>query len=153
MVWCGFVIGAAPADLDVWSWSPAGAGPLSSVVRGRLCELAEGDNTRFYSVALQVAAGAARNGQNRFAQDLRELVDALREQQSRGLSAAGARLVPVAAPRGELAQLLTVTYSQNVLADLALEQRAGPLGAGVALSNVKGTGCGRMASIRSGGCC
>jgi SpoVK/Ycf46/Vps4 family AAA+-type ATPase len=82
---------------------------------------AEGDDTRFYSVALQVAAGAARNGQNRFAQDLRELVDTLREQQGRVSSAAGARLVPVAQPRGELAQLLTVSYPQNILADLALE--------------------------------
>jgi SpoVK/Ycf46/Vps4 family AAA+-type ATPase len=82
---------------------------------------AEGDDTRFYSVALQVAPGAARNGQSRFAQDLRELVDTLREQQSRVSSGAGARLVPVAQPRGELAQLLTVSYPQNVLADLALE--------------------------------
>ena len=82
---------------------------------------AEGDDTRFYSVALQVAAGAARNGQSRFAQDLRELVDTLREQQSRVTFAARARLVPVAQPRGELAQLLTVSYPQNVLADLTLE--------------------------------
>jgi SpoVK/Ycf46/Vps4 family AAA+-type ATPase len=82
---------------------------------------AERDDTRFYSVALQVAAGAARNGQNRFAQDLRDLVDALRQQQAQAASAVPGRLVPVAQPRGELAQLLTVTYPQNVLADLALE--------------------------------
>ncbi|MGH3825710.1 MAG: AAA family ATPase [Pseudonocardiaceae bacterium] len=82
---------------------------------------AEGDDTRFYSVALQVAAGAARNGQSKFAQDLRELVDTLREQQGRVASPVGARLVPVVQPRGELAQLLTVSYPQNVLADLALE--------------------------------
>lgn len=82
---------------------------------------AEGDDTRFYSVALQVAAGAARNGQSRFAQDLRELVDTLREQQGRVVSPVGARLVPVVQPRGELAQLLTVSYPQNVVADLALE--------------------------------
>lgn len=82
---------------------------------------AEGDDKRFYSVALQVAAGAARNGQNRFAQDLRDLVDTLREQQSKVSSPVGPRPVPVAQPRGELAQLLTVTYPQNVLADLALE--------------------------------
>jgi SpoVK/Ycf46/Vps4 family AAA+-type ATPase len=82
---------------------------------------AEGDDRRFYSVALQVAAGAARNGQNRFAQDLRDLVDALRAQQTQAPAAGGPRLVPVAQPRGELAQLLTVSYPQAVLADLALD--------------------------------
>jgi SpoVK/Ycf46/Vps4 family AAA+-type ATPase len=82
---------------------------------------AEGDDTRFYSVALQVAAGAARNGQSRFAHDLRDLVDTLREQAARAPAAASARLVPVTQPRGELAQLLTVTYPDDRLADLALE--------------------------------
>ena len=39
---------------------------------------AEGDDTKFYSVALQVAARAARGGQGHFAQELRDLVDSLR---------------------------------------------------------------------------
>ncbi|TDV42210.1 ATPase family protein associated with various cellular activities (AAA) [Actinophytocola oryzae] len=82
---------------------------------------AEGDDRRFYSVALQVAAGAARSGQNRFAQDLRDLVDTLRERSAHVETAGGiARLVPVVQPRGELAQLLTVTYPQPVLAEMAL---------------------------------
>ncbi|MEV7042746.1 ATP-binding protein [Amycolatopsis sp. NPDC051061] len=80
---------------------------------------AEGDDTRFYSVALQVAAGAARQGQSRFAQDLRDLVDTLREHQGHTQTATG-RPVPVVQPRGELAQLLTVTYPQIILGDLAL---------------------------------
>jgi SpoVK/Ycf46/Vps4 family AAA+-type ATPase len=80
---------------------------------------AEGDDTRFYSVALQVAAGAARSGQSRFANDLRDLVDTLREQSAR-TTASPARLVPVTQPRGELAQLLSVTYPDQRLADLAL---------------------------------
>ena len=36
---------------------------------------AEGDDTKFYSVALQVAARAARGGHSHFAQELRDLVD------------------------------------------------------------------------------
>ncbi|WP_436498171.1 AAA family ATPase [Actinokineospora sp. HUAS TT18] len=81
---------------------------------------AEGDDTRFYSVALQVAAGAARSGQNRFAQDLRDLVDTLRERGSDQAARHG-RPVPVAQPRGELAQLLTVIYPQARLSDLSLD--------------------------------
>ena len=49
----------------------------------------EGDDEGFYSVALQVAARAARQGKNRFAQDLRELID----------SAKGERAAPALASR------------------------------------------------------
>lgn len=79
---------------------------------------ADGDDTRFYSVALQVAAGAARNGHGRFAQELKDLVDSLRQRS--GPTGAKGRLVAVAQPRGELAQLLTVSYPELVLADMAL---------------------------------
>ena len=41
---------------------------------------AEGDDTRFYAVAMQVAAQAARNGHGKFAQELRELVDRAKER-------------------------------------------------------------------------
>ncbi|MFF3567938.1 AAA family ATPase [Nocardia jiangxiensis] len=79
----------------------------------------EGDSSRFYSVALQVAAGAARNGQNRFAQDLRDLVDVLRTQDNHRQASP---VVSVAQPRGELAQLLTVSYPDLVGSDLVLEE-------------------------------
>lgn len=79
---------------------------------------AEGDDTRFYSVALQVAAGAARNGHGRFAQELKALVNTLRQQSTSPI--AQGRLVAVAQPRGELAQLLNVSYPQLVLADMSL---------------------------------
>lgn len=78
---------------------------------------AEGDDTRFYSVALQVAAHAARGGKANFAQELRDLVDALRKSPTRKLL----RPVPVAQPRGELAGLLSVTYPDARMADLVLE--------------------------------
>ncbi|ROP41850.1 AAA family ATPase [Saccharothrix texasensis] len=79
---------------------------------------AEGDDTRFYSVALQVAAGAARNGHGRFAQELKALVDSLRQQSTSPVTQG--RLVAVAQPRGELAQLLNVSYPQLALADMSL---------------------------------
>jgi hypothetical protein len=78
---------------------------------------AEGDDTRFYSVALQVAAHAARGGKANFAQELRDLVDALRKSPTRK----ALRPVPVAQPRGELAGLLSVSYPDARMADLVLE--------------------------------
>lgn len=78
---------------------------------------AEGDDTKFYSIALQVAARAARGGQERFAQELRDLVDSLRK----GSPARLARPIPVTKPRGELAGLLSVSYPETRMADLVLE--------------------------------
>jgi SpoVK/Ycf46/Vps4 family AAA+-type ATPase len=80
----------------------------------------EGDDTRFYSVALQVAAKAARSGRAQFAQELRDLVDTLRAR-SESASVRSSRPVPVARPRGELANLLTVAYPTTRMADLSLE--------------------------------
>lgn len=79
---------------------------------------AEGDDTKFYSVALQVAARAARGGQSHFAQELRDLVDALRRE----APPVSGRPIPVAQPRGELSALLSVSYPQTRMADLVLQQ-------------------------------
>lgn len=78
---------------------------------------AEGDDPRFYSIALQVAAGAARGGQNRFAQELRDLVDTLRKSLGKGTS----RPTLVAQPRGELVGLLTASYPRIRKCDIILE--------------------------------
>ena len=83
---------------------------------------AEGDDPHFYSVAMQIAAKAARAGQSKFAQDLSAIVDELRRNES---SRPGiASVVPVAKPRGELAALLTVSYPDARLSDLVLDADA-----------------------------
>lgn len=81
---------------------------------------ADGDDSQFYSVAMQVAAKAARAGQDKFAQELRDMVDALRK---RGASSSRvASVAPVSQPRGELASLLTVSYPGARVADLVLSE-------------------------------
>ncbi|MFI9486956.1 AAA family ATPase [Promicromonospora sp. NPDC052451] len=87
---------------------------LKAMVRSH----ADGDDSQFYSVAMQVAAKAARAGQSKFAQELRDLVDDLRR---RGVERSRiASVVPVAQPRGELASLLSVSYPDGHLGDLVL---------------------------------
>jgi SpoVK/Ycf46/Vps4 family AAA+-type ATPase len=81
---------------------------------------AEGDDTRFYSVALQVAARAARDGKPRVAQDLRDLIDELRADAKRSQRRTGAP-VPVVQPRGDLAGLLSASYPETRMADLVLD--------------------------------
>lgn len=87
---------------------------LKSLVKSH----ADGDDPHFYAVAMQVAAGAARAGKSKFAQELRDLVNDLRER-------AGAReriasIVPVVQPKGELGSLLNVSYPDARLGDLVL---------------------------------
>ncbi|MGJ0184539.1 AAA family ATPase [Corynebacterium glyciniphilum] len=81
----------------------------------------DGDDPQFYAVAMQVAARAARGGQSKFAQELRDLVADLRQQSTS--RARVASVVPVTQPKGELRDLLNVTYPDTLLGDLVLPER------------------------------
>lgn len=76
---------------------------------------ADGDDTRFYAIAMQVAAQAARSGHGKFAQELRDLVDQVKARAKAIEPARGPKPVPLAQPRGELAGLLTVGYPKTRL--------------------------------------
>jgi len=82
---------------------------------------AEGDNDRFFAVAMQVAAQEARSGHGVFAQELRELIDAAKAR-GQGDLPTGGKPVPVVQPRGELAGLLSVAYPKTRLADMVLSE-------------------------------
>jgi SpoVK/Ycf46/Vps4 family AAA+-type ATPase len=83
---------------------------------------AEGDEERFYAIAMQVAAHAARQGHSRFAQELRELVDQAKAKAKAIRPGPGQKPVPLAQPRSELAGLLTVGYPKTRLAEMALAE-------------------------------
>lgn len=87
---------------------------LKALVRSH----AEGDDPQFYTVAMQVAAKAARAGNEKFAQELRDMVDEQRRRTP--ASSRVASVVPVSQPRGELASLLSVSYPAARIADLVL---------------------------------
>ncbi len=83
---------------------------------------ADGDDARFYAVAMQVAAQAARTGRGKFADDVRALVDQVRARAAAVEPVRGPEPVPLAQPRGELAGLLSVVYPKTRLADMALTE-------------------------------
>ncbi|MDD9997965.1 MAG: ATPase, partial [Rhodospirillaceae bacterium] len=64
----------------------------------------DGDDDRFFSVAMQVAAHEARLGHGKLAEELRSMIDEAKER--RGASPP----VPIGRPRGELANLLEASY-------------------------------------------
>jgi SpoVK/Ycf46/Vps4 family AAA+-type ATPase len=86
-------------------------------VKALLKSYSEGEDEHFVSVALQIAAHAARTGKERLAQELRDLVDEIKRKHAAGdLSGA----VPMVRPTGELAGLLSVNYPKTRLAEMVL---------------------------------
>lgn len=82
------------------------------------------DDEHFYSVAMQVAAHEAKLGHGKLAEELRDIIDAAKSRL--GQDSTG-RLVPIsraAKPRGELANLLTVTHPASRLGDMVLDEKA-----------------------------
>lgn len=96
----------------------ATAEQLKALIRSH----AEGDDKRFYTIAIQVAAHAARTGHGKLAQDLRDLVDQAKASGSALAPSRGQQPVPLAQPRGELAGLLTAGYPKSRLADMVLTE-------------------------------
>ena len=74
----------------------------------------DGDDDRFFSVAMQVAAHEARLGHGKLAEELRAMIDDAKER--RGVSPP----VPIGRPRGELANLLEASYPKTRLGEMIL---------------------------------
>src|SRR5689334_22491824 len=68
---------------------------------------------------MQIAASEAQKGHSNVAKEIRDLID--RAKESRSISALAMRkTIPLAAPRGELSDLLDVFYPKVKLADMIL---------------------------------
>ncbi len=80
-----------------------------------------GDQNRFMSVAMQIAAHAARTGKDKLAADLQKLIDEARRRQP---EAGAMQPVPIARPGGDLAGLVAATYPHQRLADMVLDAQA-----------------------------
>lgn len=89
----------------------ASASQLKALLKSHL----EGDDERFYTVAMQVAAHEAKLGHGKVAEELRTLVDAAKKRRMPGSA------VPISKPRGELANLLAVSYPKARLGDMVLD--------------------------------
>lgn len=80
----------------------------------------DGDDQRFFSVAMQVAAHEAKLGHGQLAEELRILIDQAKRRQI--LPRQGnEHPIPINRPRGDLATLLTVSYPKSRLGDIVLD--------------------------------
>src|SRR5580698_572916 len=90
--------------------------PSADQVKALISSLTQGDEAHFYSVAMQIAAHEARMGHGKLAEEIRALIDKAKSRTqptSRGP-------IPLARPRGEVAELLSVSYPNVHLKDMVL---------------------------------
>jgi len=79
------------------------------------------DEGRFLSVAMQVAAHEAKLGHGKLAEELRAMIDVAKARVGQDASGKLVAIGSAAKPRGELANLLTVSHPPNRLGDLVLD--------------------------------
>lgn len=92
--------------------------PSADQIKALLFSHAEGDEVQFYAVAMQIAASEARIGHGKFAEELRALIDKAKSRTTVNAKSP----IPLARPRGELSELLTVFYPKDKLVDVVLSK-------------------------------
>ena len=97
----------------------------SDQVKALLRAYAGDNHEHFYAVAMQMAADEAHRGHTKLAAELRDLVDAAKSGKKSGLSSVrskgvGGPAIPLAQPKGELSELLTVQYPGEHLQQMVL---------------------------------
>jgi hypothetical protein len=83
---------------------------------------AEGDEDRFFDLAMQLAAAEAQKGHKRLAEQLRQWAEASKTPPHRNNLF---KPTPLAAPRGDLAGLLSASYPTTRLSDVILPPHLG----------------------------
>lgn len=87
-------------------------------ILGLLRSHGDGDDAVFFATAMEAAADAARGGDTGAAKSIRDGIEAARRK--RAMPTMRSNAIPLVQPKGELASLLTVDYSELRLNDLVL---------------------------------
>jgi SpoVK/Ycf46/Vps4 family AAA+-type ATPase len=93
--------------------------PSADQVKALISSLTDGDEAHFYSIAMQIAAHEARLGHGKLAEEIRRLIDKAKSRVRLPSKAP----IPLARPRGEVAELLSVSYPNFHLKDMVLSAR------------------------------
>jgi len=90
----------------------------SEQIKALLRSYAESDETRFFAVAMQIAAHEARIGHGALAKELRAIIDDAKSRNKNLLFSKKA--TPIFQPQGELSNLLTASFPKVKLSDMVL---------------------------------
>lgn len=89
-------------------------------IKNLIKSFGEGDENRFFTTAMQIAATEARQGHATFAQELKSLIDKAKKERSSTLIQAKA--IPLSLPKRELQELIEVFVPRIKLNDLVLDE-------------------------------
>ena len=84
-------------------------------IKALLRSFVDRDDAQFLSIAMQVAAYEAKRGHGKLAEEIKEMIDAAKNQRA-GRELLGRDPTPISKPRGELANLVAVSYPRDTLA-------------------------------------
>jgi SpoVK/Ycf46/Vps4 family AAA+-type ATPase len=93
----------------------AAADQIKSLIKS----FADGDEARFYSTAMQIAAAEARNGHTALSEELRKLIDKAKSE--RNLNLGVVKAMPQNAAQKELKDLLELSHPKEKLKDMVLK--------------------------------
>ena len=88
-------------------------------VKALIASLTEGDEAHFYAIAMQIAAHEARMGHGKVADEIRLMIDRAKSRPQLPSKAP----IPLARPRGEVAELLNVSYPSVRLSHMILSDQ------------------------------
>src|SRR5215469_17336373 len=80
----------------------------------------KGDDERFYSLVLQLAASEAKRGHAALAEQLKELLEQAKSPRPRVVYSHGP--MPVPSVRSDLASILSVQYPKTLLSNMVLDE-------------------------------
>lgn len=89
---------------------------VANQIKALLKSHVDGDDAMFLSIAMQMAAQEAKKGHGNLAKEIRDLIDSAKSRPK----LAESKTIPLAKPKGELSQLLNVSYPQLRLVDMVL---------------------------------
>lgn len=89
-------------------------------IKAMLRAYKDDDENQLLTLALQIAAREAKAGHNRLAGEIRDLVDQLKSERSEIISTSR-QPTPIRQPKGELADLVHVTYPETSIDELILD--------------------------------
>src|SRR4051812_47792027 len=95
----------------------AAADQLKSLIKS----FGDGDESRFFATAMQIAASEARQGHTSFAQELKQLIEKARKERSLSFIAPG-KTISISTPKRELHELIEVFQPRIKLADMVLSE-------------------------------
>ncbi|NVJ48253.1 MAG: ATP-binding protein [Cytophagia bacterium] len=93
----------------------AAADQIKSLIKS----FGDGDDSRFFATAMQIAATKARQGHTVFAQELKNLIDKAKKDRSGAFLDKG-RTISISKPKRELEELVEVFYPKIKLRDMVL---------------------------------